>query len=52
MDGSEQTIAAAELDPSSAALLVGLDKYISWQETLETTIDDFLRREKELGIVV
>lgn len=52
LDGSEQTIAAAELDPSSAALLVGLDKYISWQETLETTIDDFLRREKELGIVV
>lgn len=52
LDGSEQTIAAAELDPSSAALLVGLDKYISWQETLETTINDFLRREKELGIVV
>ena len=51
-DGAEQVTASASFDSSSAARLVGWNKYIGWQETLETTIDHLLKREKDLGVVV
>lgn len=51
-DGPEQVTASASFDSSSAARLVGWNKYIGWQETLETTIDHLLKREKDLGVVV
>ncbi|KAI0264160.1 NAD-P-binding protein [Gloeopeniophorella convolvens] len=40
----------ATFDNSSAAKLLGLMKYISFEQTIEETIDDILKREKALGI--
>ncbi|THH15417.1 hypothetical protein EW146_g5049 [Bondarzewia mesenterica] len=37
-------------DNSSAARLVGMTDYIGWQETLDSTVDYLLAREKDLGI--
>lgn len=48
--GTEKVYDTVTYDSSSAAKLIGLTEYISWEETLESTIDDILRREAELGI--
>ena len=48
--GTERVYDTVTYDASSAAKLIGLTEYISWEETLESTIDDILRREAELGI--
>ncbi|KAI0050522.1 NAD-P-binding protein [Auriscalpium vulgare] len=36
---------SAAIDASSAARLLGITQYISWEETLVQTVDDLLRRE-------
>ncbi|THH15862.1 hypothetical protein EW146_g4680 [Bondarzewia mesenterica] len=47
---TEKGLKTISFDTSSAKRLVGLDKYIGWQETVEATLDDSIKREKELGI--
>ncbi|THH21482.1 hypothetical protein EW146_g93 [Bondarzewia mesenterica] len=37
-------------DNSSAARLLGMTDYIGWQETLDSTVDYLVAREKDLGI--
>ncbi|KAI0043313.1 NAD(P)-binding protein [Auriscalpium vulgare] len=39
-------------DNSSAARIIGLKDYIGWQETLSSTIDDILQKEKVFGVPV
>ncbi|ETW74820.1 hypothetical protein HETIRDRAFT_431047 [Heterobasidion irregulare TC 32-1] len=46
--GTERVYDTVTYDASSATKLIGLTEYISWEETLESTIDDILRREAEL----
>jgi len=49
--GDEKEVGSpATFDTSSAARLIGLTEYIGWEETVEATIDDLIKREKELGV--
>ncbi|ETW76675.1 hypothetical protein HETIRDRAFT_442094 [Heterobasidion irregulare TC 32-1] len=42
----------AKFDTSSAERLIGLKDYINWKETISSTIDDILEREKAFGVAV
>lgn len=42
----------AKFDTSSAERLIGLKDYINWKETISSTVDDILKREKAFGVAV
>ena len=42
----------AKFDTSSAERIIGLKDYINWKETISSTIDDILKREKTFGVAV
>lgn len=37
------------LDGSSAEKVIGMKEYIGWEKILDDTVDDILKREKELA---
>lgn len=39
-----------KLDGSSAEKVIGMKEYKSWESIVDETIDDVLKRKKELGV--